>query len=181
MQLSTTNLNQQRGGALITALSILLILTILGVSAMSTTALQERMAGNARDHEVAFEAAEYSLRAAEAFVQTLNSTSMTTNFSTSGGTGGYYTPRALPTDTEAWLSWATFANPATFGMSVSQQPQYIIQVVKSELGLSTDPKANPGYGGPPVLQPTVFQITARGFGLSSTSRVMLQSYFVRYL
>ena len=57
---------QQTGSALIVSLSILLILTILGVSAMRTASLEERMAGNSRDSQMAFEAAEAALRAAEA-------------------------------------------------------------------------------------------------------------------
>ncbi len=51
----------QRGMALVMALAILLILTILGVAAMSTTNLQEKMAGNVQEQTRAFEAAESGL------------------------------------------------------------------------------------------------------------------------
>ena len=43
------------------ALVILLILTILGVAAMSNTSLQEKMAGNVQEQTRAFEAAESGL------------------------------------------------------------------------------------------------------------------------
>lgn len=48
----------ERGTALIMSLVILLILTILGVTAMSTSSLQEKMAGNLQDMVRAIEAAE---------------------------------------------------------------------------------------------------------------------------
>lgn len=55
----------QRGAVLFTSLVMLLLLTIIGVTAMSNTTLQERMAGSFRDRDLAFEAGETALRAAE--------------------------------------------------------------------------------------------------------------------
>ncbi len=48
----------QRGMALIMALVILLILTILGVTAMTTSSLEEKMSGNIQEQNRAFQAAE---------------------------------------------------------------------------------------------------------------------------
>jgi type IV pilus assembly protein PilX len=48
----------QQGAALVMALVILLILTILGVTAMSTSSLEQKMAGNIQDLTRAFQAAE---------------------------------------------------------------------------------------------------------------------------
>lgn len=48
----------QKGAALAMALVILLILTILGVTAMSTSSLEQKMAGNIQDVTRAFQAAE---------------------------------------------------------------------------------------------------------------------------
>ena len=187
MQYSTTKLIQQRGGALITALSILLVLTVLGVSAMSTTALQERMAGNARDAEVAFEAAEFGLRAAEAYINTLNSASIATNFTAAGGAGGQF----LASSTAEWTTsgnWSTagkhFILPAgTYSMSVATQPQYIIQEITTTIdapAASSLESTDYTNTAPPITGSIrVFQITARGYGLSTNSRVMLQSHFGR--
>lgn len=52
----------QRGAVLIIALLFLVILTILGVTAMTSTTFEERMAGNTRDRGLAFMAAEAALR-----------------------------------------------------------------------------------------------------------------------
>jgi Tfp pilus assembly protein PilX len=54
----------RRGAALVTSLMILLVLTILGIAAMRTASLEERMAGNVQEAVYAFEAAESGLNAA---------------------------------------------------------------------------------------------------------------------
>lgn len=51
----------QSGVALVTALIILLILTIIGITALNTSALQGRMAGSIQDTTFAFQAAESGL------------------------------------------------------------------------------------------------------------------------
>src|SRR5690349_1024962 len=72
--MSTTG--RQRGTALVTSLLLLLILTVIGVTAMQVTRMQERMAGNTRDLNLAFQGAEAALRngedmiAAEGFAPT---------------------------------------------------------------------------------------------------------------
>ena len=53
---------RQTGAVLIVSLLFLVILTILGVTAMSGTTLEHRMAGNTRDHAIALQAAEAALR-----------------------------------------------------------------------------------------------------------------------
>ncbi len=49
---------RQRGAALAVALVFLVVLTIIGVTALRTTTLEERMAGNLQEHTRAFQAAE---------------------------------------------------------------------------------------------------------------------------
>lgn len=53
--------HQQRGMVLAVSLILLLLLTILAISASTTSSLQERMANNAQEHNVAFQAAESAL------------------------------------------------------------------------------------------------------------------------
>lgn len=61
----------ERGSALAIALVFLLVLTLLGLSAMRGSNLQERMAGNLRDRNMAFQSAEAALRAGEAWLLNL--------------------------------------------------------------------------------------------------------------
>lgn len=55
----------QGGGALFTALLLLIVLSLLGISAAAVTGLQERMAATYRADHLAFERAEARLRATE--------------------------------------------------------------------------------------------------------------------
>ncbi|MBD3893974.1 PilX N-terminal domain-containing pilus assembly protein [Hydrogenophaga sp.] len=60
---------RQQGAVLVVGLIILVVLTLMGVQAMRTNLVQERMASNMRDRNLAFQAAEAALRAGEAYVQ----------------------------------------------------------------------------------------------------------------
>lgn len=55
---------QQQGVALVMALVILLIMTLLGITAMGTSSLEEKMAGNIQEATRVFEAAESGLNSA---------------------------------------------------------------------------------------------------------------------
>lgn len=61
--------SRQSGAALIVALIMLVVMTLLGVTIARMTTLQERMAGNLRNKSIAFEAAETTLREGEQWVQ----------------------------------------------------------------------------------------------------------------
>lgn len=55
----------QRGAALIIGLIFLVLLTLIGVTAMQSTTMEEKMAGNMRERDRAFQGAESALRSAE--------------------------------------------------------------------------------------------------------------------
>ena len=53
---------RQRGVVLVIALIMLMVVTMLSVSTLSVTAQQERMSGNVRDRNLAFQAAEAAVQ-----------------------------------------------------------------------------------------------------------------------
>jgi len=61
-------LNSAKGFALITSLLLLIVLTLLGVSAISSVSLQEQMSANLKEKERGSEAAELANRGAEQFL-----------------------------------------------------------------------------------------------------------------
>ena len=63
--------HNQRGAALVMALAVLVLLTILGISAMKSSTLEYRMATSIQDKSTAFQAAESALSESMATV-TLN-------------------------------------------------------------------------------------------------------------
>ncbi len=60
---------RERGATLLTSLLLLLVLTVLGLTAMQMSRMEERMAGNARDAHAAFEGAEAALRNGESLLR----------------------------------------------------------------------------------------------------------------
>ena len=56
---------RQQGAALFVSLMFLIILTLIGLSAANVGIMQERMAGNVRETNVAFQSAEETLREVE--------------------------------------------------------------------------------------------------------------------
>ncbi len=61
-----------RGAVLITGLIVLAVMTIIGVSSIRGTLLEERMAGNLREQNHAFQAAEAGLQAALTYLERLS-------------------------------------------------------------------------------------------------------------
>lgn len=59
----------QGGAVLIVSMLLLLVMTVLAITASQATQMQERMAGNARDLDLAFQAGEAGIRAAETHIQ----------------------------------------------------------------------------------------------------------------
>ena len=62
---SLAAVRRQKGITLIVGLILLLVMTMLGLTAVQVTTQQERMAGNLRDRNIAFQAAESALREGE--------------------------------------------------------------------------------------------------------------------
>ncbi len=167
---------------------ILLLLTILGVTSMRTTQLEERMAGNARDRHVAFEAAEAAPIDAETYVQTVVTA---TPFDLNGADGLYSDDPTL-IGIESYVDWSggdptrgflSATNIGT-GQGVTTAPKYVIQ--RLEQGTqSASGNANvsvgTGYGNraasSAAAASTLVRITARGTGGSDNSVVFLQTIF----
>ena len=61
---------EQRGVVLFVALLLLLVLTVLGITLARTQTVEERMARNDDNHQIALQAAEAALRAAEVDLNT---------------------------------------------------------------------------------------------------------------
>ena len=112
----------QRGAALIVSLVFLIVLTLLGVSSMRTTTLQERMAGNLRDSNLAFQAAEAGLRDAEEFLQQAT-------LPVFNGTDGLLQRQDDAGLASFWKTydWAGESADAPAILGVAANPQYVIE------------------------------------------------------
>ncbi len=165
----------QEGAVLVVSLIFLLILTLLGLSGMGTTTLEEKMAGNLRDLNLAFQATESALRDAEGWV--MSRTDKPTP--DASATQGVYPPGTLmgmANQTTAWWD----AHGIEYGEStgaallddVNTQPHYIIEhdaFVSDTFDVGiTDPTGRNFY-----------RITARGTGGTDTALTVLETTYVR--
>jgi type IV pilus assembly protein PilX len=167
----------QKGSVLIVSMLILLVLTLIGVTAMGTSSLEEKMSGNSRDQDVAFQAAETGLRDAETFLEGIVATGGLFN-----NTGGLYALGANPDITLAntWSSTNSRAYTGTLP-NTATQPRYIIEL-RPTVGGNTSAQVDESYGGstntPPI---TMFLITVRGTGGTDNAVVFLQAFYGRQL
>jgi type IV pilus assembly protein PilX len=173
----------QKGFVLIMALVFLALLTIIGVTAMSTTSLEEKMAGNMKDRNLAFQAAETALLAAERWYETqttkpvfpdtakglyvTDSTSAVWNWDAVNWSTNVVTYPCTPTITSSCGSGVA---------KINTQPKYIIEdlgELPEEKGSIVSPTDYKGKGS------TIARITARGTGGTDAAVSMVQSTYAR--
>lgn len=152
----------QSGVVLPIVMILMVILGMLAVSGMDNTALQERMAGNLRDRDVAFQAAEAALRVGEGWIQA-NRSIAEANTEISG------------MEAAAWDG----ATPAPSGTRTGLYSN------GDRIGLAADPvyyvgppqllRVNPGETPPKFRQ--IFPVVSRALGATDTTVVILRSTF----
>lgn len=165
---------RQEGAALVTGLIFMLVLTIIVVSALRSATLEERMAANARNRQLALQAAEAVLREAEAVINSgatpfdpftpASFTSACTNGLCTVANGD--TPRWKTVDWNDATQTRTFANNASDLAGVQAQPRYIIEIA------GFPPPHQPGQKCNPVL----YRVTSRGVGMDNAA-VFVQTMF----
>jgi len=171
-------MKNQRGVALFISLVLLLVLTIIGVSAVQTTSLEERMARNTNDSVLAFESAEVALRTAESFLRTnVNTTAL---FPTTGNNGLWKSSDYLQAErwqqANIWTGTNSVKLPANSVAGVADQPRYIIEWVATVQRSENPYQMSPSYNAL-FDRIEIFRITARGIGGTNNARVLLQSTF----
>ena len=150
----------QRGATLIIALIFLVILTTLGLSAARNSSLEERMAGNTRNRDLAFQAAEAALN--HVFRNLSKDENIRTlAFGSAPGLLNYSATAA--NDTGRWTSYtwnASNARQITVQLDqVSSQPQYVVEKLTN------------------VSTTEYYRATARGVGKDSNAVVILQAVY----
>ncbi|MBT8121910.1 MAG: hypothetical protein KJO10_05205, partial [Gammaproteobacteria bacterium] len=160
----------------VVSLMLLLVLTIIGVSSMQGTALEENMSYATRDRTIALQSAEAALREAETWVESIASPAALT------GNGLFKRADTVPDyNTPATWDPLNTANyrPAT-APSGSDNAKYIVK----ELGLIPGVKGSmnlTGYGeNKGSGDVTTFQVTSRGTGgAAAGAEVILRSNYGR--
>jgi len=179
---STHLRHRQRGASLIVALLFLIVLTVLGLVALRSSTLHERMAGNDRDKATAFEAAEATLRDAERDIFVNLSSA---NAFDAVCTDGLCLPSTNATPRWDGVDWTDVSSrpygassgAGAYPVDVDQPPRYIVELlpdVPSGAGNSMNSNSRSSTTGG-----TAYRITARGWGRRPGTTVMLQSLYVK--
>lgn len=179
-------LSNQRGATLLVGVIFLIVLTLLGISAASISALDERMARNLRDRNIAFQAAEAALRDARNDILKVRKLSGYTGASaTCNGSGfkGLCLPAA--SGNQVWSDYFADSNSDKYieygevtGLSTAQkfslspnlggvtaQPRYLIEVLP-------DPNKKDSLKVGPIK--VLYRITSIGYGSNDGTSVLLQ-------
>ncbi|MGF1615871.1 MAG: PilX N-terminal domain-containing pilus assembly protein [Gammaproteobacteria bacterium] len=166
-------LTNQRGAALLIGLIMLVLLTLLGVTGMQTTAMQERMAGNMRDRDLALQAAEAALRGAERVLQGASLPDF-------DGSDCYYpTQPYTNAPLHTTVSWTTSSAQTcavtTALAAIAEQPRYLIEALPPIPASGTGGSSKFGA----LADVGVYRVTARGVGGTAAAVVMLEATFRR--
>lgn len=167
---------RQSGVVMAVTLIMLLVVTLLAVSSMQGTMLEEKMAGNTLDRNLAFQSTESAIREAELVVDGVASMG---NFDGSAGLFGRNDAEPDHSTAATWIDASKHVVTDT-AYGAYEPPRYYIKhfttVVGQEGALNMS-----GYGdNKGTGDVTIFKITARGTGGNADSaEVFLRSYYGR--
>jgi len=175
---------QERGIVLVVALVMLVLITIIGMTSIRTLTLEERMASNTYDRNLAFQAAETALREGEALA---NTQSLNINGPNGAFPGAIQTTACATTHCanglcnlpnpvcgEVWLSltgandWRNATTPNT--ALAGNNPQYIVEYLGNTFPCNPQDITS-------IANCKRYRITARAEPGDGRAMVMLQSLF----
>jgi type IV pilus assembly protein PilX len=190
---------RQEGAALAVGLILLLVMTIVGVTSLRTVTLEEKMAGNTQNRNMALQAAEAALRNAEGW---LDSRTLEPEEHPAGSTGVWRLDAPDPDggNGEDWWDergpawWASDTVPyggdpasccsggtdlvdqsTTPGAQpLAENPRFLIE----KQAFVPDSLTLGNVGGPPTGA-LFYRITSRGVGGTDTAVSMLQTTYTR--
>lgn len=189
--------HSQRGAILFVGLIFLIILSMLGLTALRSATMQERMSGNMRDRGIAFQAAESALRAAENYLTNTASPPAATTFTlTTLGTGTcttkgvyklignipYFVAKGNATGGITWDGAnPDFWNGYPWETANCYFTNNLTYVADADLGKPGKPIKQPRY----VIEElpangtglASYRVTAKGWGSSDNAVVILQATY----
>jgi type IV pilus assembly protein PilX len=166
--------SKQSGVVMFVALILLLILSLLGVTAARMQTVEERMARNDNNREIGAQAAEAALRAAEVGLITGGP-----SFANIGVDLGTYTPDLSNGSPLIGMNWGAptaalpYPGPPLTALPVvSRTPKIVVEQMLS-VAQPSDDISVAALTAP--AQVNVYRVTAQGVGADGTSTTMLQT------
>lgn len=181
---------RQQGAALLVSLIILLVMTVLALSGMQGTTLQERMVSAQRDSQAALEGAEHALMEAEDYLSGLSNP----QFENSDGLynkdhtdQGEPSPPALANlfDPDSWTDTysRTTTSPELDGdVYLAAAPRFFIEELSADaISANNEQPLNTGqgYAPPGEVNATAYRIVAWSSGISGQSARVIEAHVFR--
>jgi type IV pilus assembly protein PilX len=166
---------RQNGVVLVISLLMLLVLTLIGLAATRSTALEERMTANQNDTEVAFQAAEAALRDGEGQLSAAAQPDFAAN------AAGAYTQDIMVSPQGDWrlIDWSNTGQIKKYAGGIipipitGKEPSYFIVLTSildttSAKDLAADHAEDAKF---------IYYIYAHGWGLTGNAEVVLRSAY----
>jgi len=174
--------NKQKGAVLLVSLVILLVLTLLAVSGMQGSIMQERMSTAQRDGMFALEIAENAMREAEAALDGLS------DLSDFGSTTGFYDGTDTTTTVPSPFAAATWSldgssdpDNAVKGTAVNGVDPLFMFEYKGKVTVDSEgqlPRDFSQYGAAGAAEFDYARILVRTSGPSGSSMRLLEGFYV---
>ena len=156
------------------------MLTVIVISIMRTTMLEERMSGAARDSNISFQSAEIALRHAESFIE-----SQTNDDLFEITKEGFYAEGTSEIDSEPHPFDTTWNDKNSREVpnkpiGVKSAPRFMVKKI-GQIGGEGSLNIG-GYGTTNLnTKSVIYRITVRGTGGSDTTQTVLRSYYAKPL
>ena len=163
---------KQQGMILVLSLILLLLLTLISVTSIQTTTLEEKMAGNKRNRNLAFQAAEATLRDAEQFIESDDTAFNPLQLSAGPFQGeacseGLCPLTAPPIWSVAGFNWLSQGRSYSQTLAnLCQPPRYVIELLEKTIDVE-------GSG-----TKALFRITVMAWGSDTHAVVQIQSLYI---
>lgn len=177
----------QCGVVLLVAMIMVLVIAVVGLAAIRGSGLQEMMAGNMRDRNLAFQAAEAGLRNAENTIRQelaladLPSFDGNGHFNDLNKAGGDREPPSLWNDDVWKANGSSVLTAMSLDLASGEQPRYVMEklVVPVTLAAAADGSAIDVASLDTFEEPEFYRISSRGTGGTVNANVTLQSVYKR--
>lgn len=172
---------QQKGMVLIVGLVMVLLLTIIGLAAVRGSGMQEIMASNMRDKNIAFQAAESGVRVCENDITPGKALPDPAQFACALSSDLNSTPSTSVTNNEA--GWLALSTPLTSMAlpNVANQPRGVIEKLYFDRASYAAL-----HGSAMGIQATrnqidydIYRVTVQGVGAADTTQAVLQTTYTR--
>lgn len=161
---------QQRGSTLVVALLMLVIILMMGISAMISSDTQSKLTGNLQFEDIAFNVAGQALAAGENLVASQQgATTAAVAALSCYYTVGLLESKTAPNNDPLTMDWSTACVDAGGG-------RYIIQKISANVMLNGSSHSIGGRMSTPPVMVDTYLITAQGLAARGTTKY-LQSYY----